>query len=621
MKKIKYFIFAILSFLLISIPTNAYVNTDTSFNIDVDYRTMLESRVCGGVNAYEYIDWLTKQVDWSTSYYQLFIAESNIGTNDIYFYLQPSSYFTQYNEPDGYTRNLNIFGYNANYGGYSHSMWFRPSYDDYYGLVTFYYGNTVSCSNVTDVYNDSLTLWLLDVFQNGYRQGGSSSLGYYTLSTSLQGHISRYQGNYINYNNNTSYDFNYYYIYSSRKLLYYDGSFNANNNINNTSKYYKKVCLVNENKCYEPGDYFDSYMDLHPIEPEPVEPTFIGYKESLDTFYTDLSPSDFTNYQLSVNFKVPQSLLGFYQEPQDYIDNTTFNAICSGRINNSNNYYTYDNFPCSFNSGYSLTDSQITYTFNSFTTSSSLTNYDKLYITINSNYLDSNVSTVIFDFNYTYNLGNFYNTQYRGSIYEKFTNLPLNFRMYLTSNNSLSDSDLYLRSFKLINYNIYLRGFSTTTYQQNLAIGNSLLANIIEGTDANFEFYNAQVSNSIDTGIMIFQQNGSILVPYLDLFFNSGVILSINNNSSSNDFYYIDNTGNITHNDFIINIQQNNNNYDISYYISVVNDFIDNLSSDTLEFASLTQNFYNNIPLIFQTFIFVIFIIFCLYFTYLLIKK
>jgi len=569
-------------------------NLTTTYNLSMqDYDSQLRSVSCGD-NGTMY-DVVNNFIDnYDDTYYNLTIGQPFYNGSYIVFYLTSKTY------------NYDILRYEGLSSGnkimmiypYSSSSIRRPRFtmnsticsnyqenSEYQRFYTLYTTDTYISSNTSQYFN-----------YNNYSSPSYDGDTYQVLDTTL--------------NNNSSFDTNIWFYYSTIDYKL--------NSWGSSGLYGKSLYITDNDTLYNMNDYVPSYYDLHHSS-IPDSPTFIGYKTSLDTFYTSIPVNNINNYQLKFKFDVPQSLLGYYQTPQEYIDNTSFNYICGGRVDHTN-YYTYENFNCSLTSSYTNTDSSIEYTFNNFSTSQSLSNYDKVYITINSNYLDTNVSTTIYNLSYTYNLGDFYNSQYKGSIFENFSNLPLNFRLYLSSNNSINNSTLFVRKSNFINYNVKYIGFSNTSQQQNLVIGSSILGNTNNGE--NVDFISTQVSNNIDTGIMIYQENSAIPVPSLEMFFNGGFVISINNNLSSNIFYYIDNEGNIQNNNFSIPIQSiDNTDYDISYYIGVVNSFINDLNNDSVEFSYLTQSFYNSLPLFFQTFLFVVFILICVYFTYLLIKR
>lgn len=615
MKNFKYFILGLILF-IIPLYTNALTNYNSSYTIEpFDWDSYLSNVNCGGENLKEVIDDFIENYD--NTYFEAFIyADYSQDLTDGSY----GSRFYIYLIPKNHNRNALYW-----YGDDSHNFGFNYQFTNTYNLnssAVMYRLTTANCSaNSLTITNTTTWNDLLNAMNTGY---GNYDNVYNAIST-----IDRYNYsiwelpkwasgvkhiNSLDFNNNDSFTIeNVILPYYSSEPLYF------NTNVS-SSGYYLKNLIINGNT-YTYGDEIPTYVNLpSPVPPEP-EFTYIGYQDSLKSFYTNLVPSNINSYQLQVHFKVPQSLLGYYQEPQDYIDNTTFNYYCSGRVDYSD-YYIYESFPCSLTSSYVLTDSTIDYTFNNVSYSTVLSNYDKIYITIKSNYLDSEVSTTLYNYSYTYNLGGFFNTDYKGSIYEDFTSLPLNFKMYFSSNNSITNSDLYIKKINFLNYGLHYIGFDNSNQQQNLVIGESIIGqatNSFLGIEP-VEFIKSSVSNNINSGIMIYQQNSSIPLIKLDLFFNSGIVISLNSSNNDN-FYYIDSTGSITNDNFVIPTGIYSNKYDISYYINEVNNFINGLSNDSLELGALTQDFYNNLPLFFQTFIFVVFILACVYFTYLLIRK
>ena len=192
--------------------------------------------------------------------------------------------------------------------------------------------------------------------------------------------------------------------------------------------------------------------------------------------------------------------------------------------------------------------------------------------------------------------------------------------MFYWDKTNVNNFFTYVRKSNFSDYNLKYIGFSNISQKQNLVIGTSILGTPLENNSS--EFIAAQVSNNIDTGLMIYQENGNLFVPNLQLFFNGGIVLSLNTTINNNDFAYIDNTGTIQNGTFEKPvISSDDTSYDISYYTNYVSSFIDDLSASSLAISIYTQEFYNSLPLFFQTFIFVIFILACIYFVYFLIKR
>ena len=120
-----------------------------------------------------------------------------------------------------------------------------------------------------------------------------------------------------------------------------------------------------------------------------------------------------------------------------------------------------------------------------------------------------------------------------------------------------------------------------------------------------------QLPSSLDEGN--FQTLDFVLFP--------DIVISLRGNTS-NDFYYYDNTGTIVNSNITIDYNiSSSDNYDLSYYLKQVNNFVEDLSGSAIVFSSYTQEFYDSLPFVFQTFIFIIFILFCIYFTFMLIKR
>lgn len=609
MKKLRYVLLFILCLFLFKTNTYALSNYDTNFNINVyDWNTFLSNVNCGNDNLKEVIDNLIVTTDFESSNWKLMIYKGYT-TNNVYLFLVPKNSSKNNMYYSGFrvsptTRTQLVYSFGSPYARYLRIK-------------------TDSCnSNSIDLTTSNSYISFLNLLNNNTYVKISDSIGDFTNGDTSIDDLPWYSSELYNNNlgfttfsNNESYTINdnWFYFASFPFIFNYQieqGQTNYNN------YYYKNIVI--DTVTYTFGDELPSYYQLYNSSVIPSEPNFIGYQDSLKTTYTNLSVNDISNYSLKLKFKAPQSILGVYQRVEDYVDSTSFDYICSGRVNNTN-YYSYESFNCSLSNSYTINDNIIEYTFNNLVINQSVNNYDKIYVTVKSNFNNNDFTSVVFDLSYTYSLGSFLNTDYKGNIYESYTNLPLNFKLYLSSNNSLLDSNVYVKDYSLLYYGINYRGFSNTSFNMNSIYGSSILGSL--GGEKQ-DFSKLQVSNSIDSGAMIYQENSAIPVPSLDLIFNQGIIISFNN-TSSNEFYYVDSTGNITNNIFNKPLISDDitSNYNISYYIGVVNNFIDDLSTESLEFSNLTQTIYNNFPLMLQTFIFVTFILFCIYFIYLLIKK
>lgn len=578
----------------------ALENYDTQFNNSIpDYIQRLSNQSCQNIKPYDYINQIIEDVDFSTSTYQMYITTPSTNFVDIYFYLS--------------TTDFDEITYYANS---SKSMFLKSQpVITFNARFTLKFGYTGSCPSGSP-FEQNFYIHLIDFIQNGNTQwlGSSSYFGnLMAISSTFSFQDSGYS---TTANNNSNYNTDWWFYYSSRKLYLSDDDFSGD------SFFHKNVYITNNDLLIHPGDFAPSYYNIYvsPPEPDPSEPSFIGYKTQLETFYTDIPNNSFNSYFLKVKFKVPQSLLGSSVVPQDYIDNLNFDYVCSGRLNNSS-YYSYDSFDCSLTKSYVITTNNIEFTFSNVTTNQNLSVYDKLYVTINPRYLSNSVSKTLFDLSYTYSLGNFMMTPYKGNIYEKFINLPLDFKTYISSNNPTSSSSLYVKKSSFVDYGINIAGYSNTSNQQNLVVGSSLLGyNSSDEETYNGGFIKLSVTSQLDKGILIYQKD-SALLSTLELFFDKGIIISFNN-TSSDSFYFIDSNGDISQGNFVKPIMNNSNtSYDISYYIGIVNDFIDGLSSDSLELAILTQSFYDSLPVLFQTFLFVVFIIVDIYMAYILMKR
>lgn len=601
MKKVKYYIFALIFLFSFILNVKAEANYSTYYSITIpEFESLDTTQQYQDMTKHEILEYFSN-ID--SEYFNIITMFEN--GNYVYLYLLPKNYSSIHYDMYGrYTANmrtsyLGLYNTDSNIPVKSVQLNVHSSYDF---IDSTEYTTIMNCLNNNNCWSS-------------YSQVGGNI---YNVFTSISNNLISDMFSYADTTgivNNNSYTIDSItlikYFYSSQVSIF------SNNTRTTPSGYYYKKPIINGIEVNSSTSY-PTYKELYPID-LPVTNDFINYSTSLNTYYSNFLPSSFNNFNLSLNFKVPSSILGYSQDPQEYIDNTFFTAYCSGRINNTN-YYSYESFPCSISYTSSISSDTISYSFSSLSTTSSLTNYDKVYLAIKTNYLDSNINSVVYGLSYTSSGFSIVNTEYKTSIYENFDNLPLNFKVYISSNNSLSNSDLFIKKYNFIDYGLYFRGYSNTSQQMNLFVGESILGDTLV-TEENQGYIKLQSSNNIDTGILIYQYNSSIVLPKLELFLQPDFVLSINSTSNSTNFYYVDSNGDIVNSDFNVIFETKSNRYDISYYIGVVNDFIGDLSTDSLEIANLTQTFYNNMPLVFQSLIFVLFILGCIYFLYLLIKR
>lgn len=536
-----------------------------------------------------------------------------------------------------YTRSLRYF-----------NIYLIPKNENFTNISTFFGASYSSTKNFYTFYSPSINFYIYNSFlfsDNSYQpfgsdfysssvylnfvsclNGGTCTLPFSTQNLTLYSHLANsiyldYQFAFIDYGSSSTF---YSQTAFGVSLIYYSSLpiiFQYNGGISGYNNYIKTLSLKINGVDYSVGDRIPTYCELYDLCSTSSN-TFVADSDSLYTSYTNFSPSDISNYSLSYEFNTYSTDLGYDADPQEYVDNLRFDYLCSGRIDNSD-YYSYKSFPCSLTSSYTITDNTINYIFNSISYTENLSQYDKIFVTIKSNYLDSSIMTLVSNFRINFPIGNVYNTDFKGYIYDNFDNLPLNFDMYLSSNNSYEDSIVYALKSNTI-YNISYKALSNTSMNLAYATGQSILGSIdiLTGTNTYLkDFIRLAPTNNNGVGIAITQYGSEEQLPRLSLFFNSGIVISINSDKSQ-EFYYVDKQGNVSTGQFNFNyVGSSGDNYNLSFYIDKVDSFINDLSDACIDLGGLTQNFYNNLPLFFQTFIFVIFILFCIYFTYLLIKK
>lgn len=386
-----------------------------------------------------------------------------------------------------------------------------------------------------------------------------------------------------------------------------------------TEDLYFKTISIND-VIYTIGDVIPTYCEIYNICSSQSSSSFVDYKPYLSTIYTNFVPNDVSNFKLDIEFNT-DNITGL-----DYYNNLGFDWSCYGRVNNNNEYYSYEKFPyCDFESNSSSSDNNVKFSLENFAIYDSTDNvindfsrYDKLFFYIHFLYKDDNKSKIVNDlkFNFTGNV--FYEDRFFAPIYDTFRNLPLNFKMFLST--SKKDYSYFYAKY-VSSHNDSLFSIRRQSYDIN-----NLLLDINPGyITKDFSPYSAfYTNNSSNTGFMIFQ-NPSTLdddnFVGLDLVLNPDIIISLRD-SSNNNFNYYDSSGSITSSIITIDFSnQPNNSYDLSYYLKQVDNFVNELSDSAIIFSNYMQEFYDNLPFVFQSFIFIIFILFCVYFTFLLIKR
>lgn len=409
--------------------------------------------------------------------------------------------------------------------------------------------------------------------------------------------FSRYNTNSY-FNNNSSYNISRTTGYELNLLYYTSSNLILKNDFCDTNSSYTcffKTLKIND-ITYNLGDRIPTYYDLYFA---PANNGFNPYQIGLGTFLVGSIPkANINNFKMDISFNY-----------EDYNYASTFNIKPSyyGRVNN-NTYYSYESINCTASTLYSLSYDTTKNKANGslfpygFTCSSDLTNYDYIYLNFVITPGNTAYSDVVHNYTYNANYGNIYNfvntfiNQNDLQIYEKFEDVSSNTSFLLSTNEDKSTA-YYVSTNK---DNMFL----TVDRKNNNRIGQVYYNPITFGSIQNFN-------------VLLFSYYPTSNYK-LDLFFNSNAILSYSNDST---FTYYDVDNNIESSTIINNVLVNDNSYDLSYYFDLVNNYIDSIESDLFEVHNITQNTYDIIPSPFNTAIFILFILSCIFILFTIIKR
>lgn len=420
-----------------------------------------------------------------------------------------------------------------------------------------------------------------------------------SYAQSFQNYMMLRWSNALTLDNNSSYvlsDFEvyqYFYYSSMNNVIYYPQTVYDNT-------YIKKI-IINGIEL-EAGDRIPNYVDLS----FPDDDNSLLSFNSLQPFL--IGGIDKNNIS---NFKFD---LGFNYLSKDYVESIRPYFYYFGRVDNGT-YFSYKQLNCN-GLGYSYafdTDNNYvnaSYLYNGFSCTDDLTDIDKIYIRVDFNYdTTNNYNTYVYNLTYNVNgaYGKFFNystyiTPYGYTIYEKFDNFD-DSSSILTSTNQDSSTVQYFSN----NNNTVFVNVNRDTLKVGQVSYNPLSFGSLYNT--NGMIFNYPNNDNIDTT--------------LELLFKPDVILSFKTIVNNHDTYtYYDNNNSLTTNTIDNNvIIAFDNAYDTDYYNNIVSNYIDGLRDSIIEFSNLTQQFYDKLPDVFKTFIYVLFIMFCFYFTYLIIKR
>lgn len=585
------------------LQVHALQNMDTSFNLSYNSFYESENNYHGNDSLtyilYNMIDYYRNNID--NTQFELFINQCNNNYMCIYLIKKTNL-----------IKNVNIYGNNydssnnlytdisskillSSYtnGGFVFSL---PISSNNNVLFSQWYNLYKSCVVTPDIlYSNAYLTDCLNDYHTIYPSGFYSSI----ISSSSNTDLFRVNTHSLPLITNDS---SYFFI-NANQFYYssFDIYFRTNQNIVDSTNYFvKKINILNNsygisNRVFSYFDIINGYGNTNDNN------NFDVYNQLNKIYVGSISKSDINNFNLDLSYNY---------NSYDYSHSLSYNVLYFGRKNNST-YYSYTPLNCSattslYGSVFDTTNKKITTTIfpYGFSCSSDLTDYDNIYLYIEiipSGSYDNTIYNLDLYVNYgnvimqNGALSNFNGTY----IYEKYTNLNPNFSILLSTNESSNNA--YYRS----NNNYIVSG--------SVNRGN----NYIGGVSLNpFSFGTQYNSNGMIYNLPSYYSG----VSSLDLFIHYNTIVSF----SDNDVYtYYDSSNQLT-TDTIINnriVNVDNNDYNMSYYFSVVNGYINDLSLSIISFSQLTQSFYNSLPVFFQTFIFVIFILTCMYFTYLLIRK
>lgn len=590
MIKFKYFIIVFFLFLFTSFPVFASTsNYDTYFDVTINELNELNDYIDNNLTFKEFLDVLISHTD---SDYKSSVISFNYDSNggnsvSVFVFnkthdLKSSTYLYSYTNPKMFYLN--------------------EVYDTGYNSCNFYFDITTDILNSTN-YSNYLN-FLSSSTWNCSSAGGTGATGYPRASLTYSSTFSNNSDLLIDFSDTFTNKTNSILYYSTKDIIYINNSYSNNNNV-----YFKSLKI--NGVTYEQNDVLPTYLDLYSSS----NVSIIGDVPKLDTIYTNFSSSNYSNFNLTLEFdKVNTSLNGY-----EFFNNYYASEMCRGRVNHNNNYYTYDILSCTYEVDVTYSNNHVVVNyhnlqyFNNNVEVTDMSTYDKLFLTLSYSLNDSTIDMTSNNLSITFNTGNFIYNNYLGSIYDNFDSLPLLFKFYLSSNTS-SLFNVYSRVNMPFPYTS--NGFVFwSQYNPNTLQPTSLVGNIYTN------FTQIQVSNYINSSIMIFQNQTDTLVNSIDFIFNSDLVISYND-STSNIFYYIDSSDTIRNNNISVDYDlPNTNNYDISYYINQINNFIIGLNDDCLQISTLTQSFYDGMPVIMQSFVFIIFILLNIYFVYLLIKR
>lgn len=580
--KLKY-IFYLLLFSIFLVPNSyAYVNNNTTYSIDYVDASNMDSQIFNDLTYNQFLEYFT---NYDSEYYNLVVSfTSSQVTIDFY----PKSFNNI---------KLSFFGFKNRH---------QLNYHSVFSSTTTQYKVNIQSSN-TDYFGSNEFNKLKDCLDNNicwssYENVNTSNFYKFSRNANSFENIVFISSNDIpsSINNNSSYvittQSTYNYIYSSQVpiIVDYDSYYDYSDH------YYKKLILNTE--LLEDESQFITYRDV--FTPDNDDSTTTIYENVGNLYIGSIPKNNLNNFNATFTYN-------YYDE--NYVNSIDYKYLYFGRVNHTT-YYSYEPINCSTSvlssTAIDTSNKQATTTFFPYglTCSSDLTLYDNIYIRIYNTY-DVNTNSTISNLNvrvqsgYYKRLSDVRATSNSSYIYERFEDLDSSFSFMLSTQRALDYA-----YFETDNKYIASVNVNRTTNK----IGSLILNPISFGTQSNTNALIYNMSN-------YYSDNTDI-----DLFLNYNTILSFNSSDDSinGTYTYYSDSNTITNG----NVQNNHllvvsDSYDVSYYFNQVNDFISSMSLDVMNFSILTQSFYDNAPTFLQYFIFSVFILLCLYFLYLLIRK
>lgn len=548
---LSYFGFSYFNMLVVNAAWNnpsTYFTIDIPSSSDIDFPNImfgnytLDQFINGGYNSNNYKIIPVVKYDKTTHITTLYIIYANSGSTyaDLSSYAQVTSNGSQFKATlKSSTSSLRVSTISSNYS---------------VEQVETAYNSYVSCS----------------MNSNGCP---STSINSYTFSLDVTGTV--VDGSDLDLNTSNIF----YFIYKSPIPVRYQRNTSTNN-----LYFYKSLKYNGQTILY--GNQMPYYMDSYiPPTPGGLFWEIDDLKPIDDFFVSKVDVNDIDELEIDIRFK-------YYDN--NMVDDLDFDTYYYGRVDNGN-YYSYEKINC-------LRDGAITYDYDinnnykviysNFRCSSSLTNYDYIYIRFRPRYINTTnnkISNIYMSsssgyMNQTkeYNGGNFV------QIMDYFDNLDNNFEMLISTNKQRQYSNYYSLDSTIImsNVNRQDNNISNFASDNNMLFGTETNSNVI--------IYNIDLNNNNLNPLYVYIGDESI-ISFRD--------------TNTNTFTYYDDTNTLVQGNIDNNFQVVYNSYDLNYYFSRVNNFINDIDNDLISFHNLIQTCYDSLDVSIQLIINVLYIL------------